>query len=126
MPTSRTAALYSPELLALAIELADFPFDPQAPVTGEARSRSCGSTIALSSARPDRIERLGLRIRPGQHFDLTNPQEDARFRDYWPDYLGLLERRGVSREDAQTVVRTRNTVIAACYRRGWDIPQNLG
>ena len=62
MPTSRTAALYSPELLALAIELADFPFDPQARVTGEARSRSCGSTIALSSARPDRIERLGLRV----------------------------------------------------------------
>lgn len=62
MPTSRTAALYSPELLALAIELADFPFDPQAPATGEARSRSCGSTIALSSARPDRIERLGLRV----------------------------------------------------------------
>ena len=26
------------------------PFDPQAPVTGEARSRTCGSTIALSSA----------------------------------------------------------------------------
>ena len=31
-------------------------------MTGEARSRSCGSTIALSSARPDSIERLGLRI----------------------------------------------------------------
>ena len=73
--------------------------------------------------RPDvveaRLERLGLRIRPGQHFDLTNPQEDARFRDYWSDYLGLMERRGVSREDAQTVVRTRNTVIAALMvRRG--------
>ena len=73
--------------------------------------------------RPDvveaRLERLGLRIRPGEHFDLTNPQQDARFRDYWSDYLGLMERRGVSREDAQNAVRTRNTVIAALMvRRG--------
>jgi len=73
--------------------------------------------------RPDvveaRLERLGLRIRPGEHFDLTNPQQDVRFRDYWSDYLGLMERRGVSREDAQTAVRTRNTVIAALMvRRG--------
>src|SRR5258707_7788865 len=29
-----------------------------------------------------RIERLGLRIRPGREFELINPELDARYRDY--------------------------------------------
>ena len=39
--------LYSPQLLALAVELADIPLDPHAPYSGEVRSRTCGSTLAL-------------------------------------------------------------------------------
>ena len=61
----------------------------------------------------ERIRRLGLRIRLGDHFDLINPESDARFREYWTAYLAIMQRHGVSPEEARTHVRTRNTVIAA-------------
>lgn len=48
MTGSTRAALYSPQLLALAVELADYPFDPSAPCLGEANSRTCGSSIRMS------------------------------------------------------------------------------
>ena len=66
-----------------------------------------------------RIERLGLRLRAERDFDIINPQSDPRFKDYWQTYHALVERKGVTPEGAQTVVRTRNTVIAAvAVRRG--------
>jgi NifU-like protein involved in Fe-S cluster formation len=57
--------LYTPQLLALAVSLADYPADPALPLHGEARSKSCGSTLAADFAIDDsgRIERLGLRVR---------------------------------------------------------------
>ncbi len=60
-----------------------------------------------------RIERYGLRLRIGIDFELVDPQQDRRFREYWTLYHGIMERKGVSPEYAQTIVRTRNTVIAA-------------
>jgi len=30
-----------------------------------------------------RLERLGLRVRPGKEFELVNPEFDSRYRDYW-------------------------------------------
>ena len=56
--------LYSPEILAAAVALADFPIDPALlPLQGEARSRSCGSmlTVALALDAWERIERVGVR-----------------------------------------------------------------
>ena len=64
-----------------------------------------------------RIERLGLRIRPDVDFELVDPQGDARFREYWTLYHEIMERRGVSPDYAKTIVRTRNTVIAALMLR---------
>jgi len=61
MASSRAPALYSTELLALAIELADYPFDAAASAKGHARSRSCGSVIDLSSSGGS-LEDLGLRV----------------------------------------------------------------
>jgi NifU-like protein involved in Fe-S cluster formation len=57
--------LYTPELLALAVALADYPADPSLPLHGEARSKSCGSTLAADVAvdAGGRIEALGLRVR---------------------------------------------------------------
>ncbi len=67
--------------------------------------------------RPDvvrsRIEKIGLNIRAGEDFELVNPQDDPRFRDYWTLYHEIMQRRGVTPEIAKAVVRTRNTVIAA-------------
>ena len=42
--------LYSPEILAAAVRLADYPLDSAMPLAGEARSRSCGSTLAIRLA----------------------------------------------------------------------------
>lgn len=58
------AALYSPELLALAVSLAEYPLDEGLPARGEARSRSCGSTLAFACGLDSegRIARPGLRV----------------------------------------------------------------
>jgi NifU-like protein involved in Fe-S cluster formation len=59
--TGRTgAALYSPQLLALAVELADYSFDPSAPCVGEAISRTCGSSLRISTESD--LTDVGLKI----------------------------------------------------------------
>jgi malate dehydrogenase (oxaloacetate-decarboxylating)(NADP+) len=60
-----------------------------------------------------RLEKLGLRIRPGKDFELVNPQSDPRYRDYWTTYHRLTERKGVSPEYAKIETRRRNTLIGA-------------
>ena len=57
--------LYTPELLALAVALADYPSDASLPLHGDARSKSCGSTLQadLGVDEHGRINRLGLRVR---------------------------------------------------------------
>ena len=67
--------------------------------------------------RPDvieaRIERLGLRLRAGVDFELTNINDDPRFNDYWQYYHSLTERRGVTPAAAKNLLRSRPTLIAA-------------
>jgi len=60
-----------------------------------------------------RLERLGLRVRPGSEFELVNPDFDTRYRDYWTTYHKLAERRGVSPEYARIEMRRRATLIGA-------------
>ncbi|MGZ5078889.1 MAG: NADP-dependent malic enzyme [Usitatibacter sp.] len=60
-----------------------------------------------------RIERFGLRLSPGKHFEIVNPEGDPRFRDYWTEYHRLTERRGVSVSYAQIEMRRRHTLIGA-------------
>lgn len=62
MTVDNRRALYSPQLLALAVELAQFPLQTDAQFTGHARSRTCGSTIALSTSDPERIASLGMKV----------------------------------------------------------------
>ena len=59
------AVLYTPEVLSLATALADWPLSDDLPLRGEARSRSCGSSLIIGLAvdREGRIERLGLSAR---------------------------------------------------------------
>lgn len=42
--------LYTPQVLELAVDLARFPLTDDLPLRGEARSKSCGSTIVLGLA----------------------------------------------------------------------------
>ena len=60
-----------------------------------------------------RIEKLGLRLKQGVDFDLTNLDDDPRFNDYWQHYLQIMERKGVSPSAAKAIVRSRGTVVAA-------------
>jgi NifU-like protein involved in Fe-S cluster formation len=57
------SVLYSPQVLALATGLAAFPHDPAAPLLGEARSPTCGSSVKLSLALDEshRIAAVGVR-----------------------------------------------------------------
>jgi malate dehydrogenase (oxaloacetate-decarboxylating)(NADP+) len=67
--------------------------------------------------RPDviqtRIDRLGLRMREGVDFEITNIDNDPRFNEYWQQYHALTERRGVSPAAAKNLLRSRSTLIAA-------------
>jgi len=60
-----------------------------------------------------RLERLGLRVRPGKEFELVNPDFDPRYRDYWRTYHQLTERKGVSPEYARIEMRRRHSLIGA-------------
>lgn len=64
MPPSRAAKLYSPELLALATGLAQFPLRPDLPLRAETRSRTCGSAITLGLAVDDNahVIRIGMQV----------------------------------------------------------------
>jgi malate dehydrogenase (oxaloacetate-decarboxylating)(NADP+) len=60
-----------------------------------------------------RCERAGLKIRPAKDFEIVNPENDPRYRDYWQTYHALMERKGVTPDLARAVMRTNTTAIAA-------------
>src|SRR5690606_16997211 len=60
-----------------------------------------------------RLKRFGLSIRPGTDFELINPEDDPRYRDYVATYLDVAGRKGITPDAAKTLVRTNTTVIAA-------------
>lgn len=60
-----------------------------------------------------RIQRLGLRLRQGVDFELTNINDDPRFNEYWQQYHAMTERRGVTPDAAKALMRTRTALIAA-------------
>ncbi|NNF78359.1 MAG: NADP-dependent malic enzyme, partial [Rhizobiales bacterium] len=61
----------------------------------------------------DRLERYGLSLEPGKDFEIINPEDDPRYKDYVETFLERSGRRGVTPSRARTVVRTQPTVIAA-------------
>ncbi|MFT4101002.1 MAG: NADP-dependent malic enzyme [Burkholderiaceae bacterium] len=67
-----------------------------------------------------RIERAGLRIRPGVDFELVDPEDDARYRAYWESYHRLRARDGVTPEMAKDSLRRSATTIAALMVRMGD------
>jgi malate dehydrogenase (oxaloacetate-decarboxylating)(NADP+) len=60
-----------------------------------------------------RIRRLGLRMQIGTDFELIDPEDDPRYKEYWQTYHRIMERRGVTPADARTTLRTNTTVIGA-------------
>ena len=60
-----------------------------------------------------RIERFGLRIKPGVDFEIVNPESDPRYKTYWTEYYRLTERKGMTQVYAQIEMRRRHTLIGA-------------
>jgi malate dehydrogenase (oxaloacetate-decarboxylating)(NADP+) len=67
-----------------------------------------------------RVERLGLRFRPGADVELIDPSDDPRYDRYWQTYHEIMERRGVTEPTAKNMVRTSPTLIAALAVRLGD------
>ena len=67
--------------------------------------------------RPEVVEKSiaqhGLRIRAGEHFELVNPDSDARYKELWQDYHEIMQRRGIGVEYAKREMRRRTTLIGA-------------
>ena len=76
-----------------------------------------GLAFPILIGRPEvienRIAKLGLRMRAGVDFELTNINDDPRFDDYWRQYHALTERRGVTPDASKNLIRSRPTIIAA-------------
>jgi len=60
-----------------------------------------------------RCERIGLNIRPTRDFEIVNPENDPRYRDYWGSYHEIMGRRGVTPDLARAIMRTNSTAIGA-------------
>ena len=67
--------------------------------------------------RPDvietRCERNAIPIKIGREFDIVNPEDDPRYREYWGTYHSLMQRRGVTPDLARAIMRTNTTAIGA-------------
>ena len=67
----------------------------------------------------ERIERLGLRLRPGRDIDILDPEDNPNYEAHCSDYHALRERAGVSPALAADLMRNRATALAAVMvRRG--------
>jgi len=82
-----------------------------------------GTAVPILIGRPNvietRLKRYGLKIRPHTDFEVINPEDDPRFRDYADLYFSLVGRSGVIPEAARTIVRTNTSVIGAlALKRG--------
>ncbi|HYA19415.1 MAG TPA: NADP-dependent malic enzyme [Burkholderiales bacterium] len=80
-----------------------------------------GLALPILVGRPavvkERIQKLGLRVRPGVDFELINPESPPQYQEYWNTYYQLMQRRGVSVEYARREVRRRTTLIGALMVR---------
>ena len=75
--------------------------------------------IGRPAVLESRIERFGLNLVPGRDFEVVNPEDDPRYRDYVALFHSLVGRSGVTPDTARTIVRTNTTTIAAlAVKRG--------
>ncbi|PKU23821.1 NADP-dependent malic enzyme [Telmatospirillum siberiense] len=61
----------------------------------------------------EKIDRLGLRLVAGRHFDAVEAESDSRFDAYAKSYHDLMGRHGVRPDYAGLVMRSNATVFAA-------------
>ncbi len=76
--------------------------------------------IARPAVFEKRLEKFGLRMKPGVDIELINPEQDDRFRSYWQEYLKLTHRAGINSQLAKIEMRRRLTLIGAMMVRKGD------
>jgi malate dehydrogenase (oxaloacetate-decarboxylating)(NADP+) len=69
--------------------------------------------IGRPAVLTQRIERFGLRLKPGVDFEIINPEYDERYRDFWQTYLGMTRRKGITEQYAKLEMRRRHTLIGS-------------
>lgn len=68
--------------------------------------------IGRRSVLDARIKKLKLRLQLDKDFLVIDPENDSRYHQYWTSYHALMERKGVTPDQAKVVLRTNTTVIA--------------
>lgn len=67
-----------------------------------------------------RIQKAGLRLIAGQHFEIVDPEDDNRFNETRNAYYQLKGREGVTPAIAKAMIRKHNTLIGAMLLRRGD------
>ena len=76
--------------------------------------------IGRPAAVEKRIETMKLRISRGTHFEIVDPEDDARYGQAYREYHALAQRKGVSLDEAKLQLRRSATVIGAMLVRRGD------
>jgi malate dehydrogenase (oxaloacetate-decarboxylating)(NADP+) len=66
------------------------------------------------------IERMGMRMHEGKDYEVVNPEQYARHRDYVDEYYSLMSRRGMTRPVVERDLSRKRTLIAAMMVRMGD------
>ena len=69
--------------------------------------------VGRPSVLRSRIEKFGLRLKLDHDVEVTNPEHDERFNQYWTTYWEMMCRRGITKEMARVEMRRRLTLIGA-------------
>ena len=59
------------------------------------------------------IDRLGLRMEPTHQYEIVDPSQNPYFAKMWARYHSIMERKGVTVDEAQKRVRRNSTLIGA-------------
>ena len=68
-----------------------------------------------------RIEKFGLRLQQGVHYDVVNVEQDDRYTHFWQQYYELAKRRGVTAPMAKIEMRRRFSLIGCMLLRAGDV-----
>ena len=67
-----------------------------------------------------RVQRAGLRLVAGRDYELVDPENDDRFREYWEAFHRLRARDGVTPDMAKAALRRSHTITGAMLVRRGD------
>jgi malate dehydrogenase (oxaloacetate-decarboxylating)(NADP+) len=68
----------------------------------------------------ERLDALGLRLRPERDFDLIVPGDNPKIETHWRTFYDQVKRRGYAPDEAREYIRNDPTVLAATLVRSGD------